>query len=305
MSTDSQAPVLALVGVGRWGRHILRDLVSLGCEVHAVARSHESIARAREFGAASISPSIEELPAVNGAVAAPITTEHAAVVRRLAHHTSGPIFCEKPLTADPLAAEQLVELCGDRLFVMDKWRYHEGILEMARLAKSGELGRIQGIAMRRVTTRTPHPDVNTLWTHLPHDLSIAIEVLGEIPPLTHAVGEFVADELRGATSILGSDPWVAIEVSDCAPDLRRETRVVGSNAVAILDGGWAEHVTVRRFNGEDEQIATPGELPLLAELRAFVSHVTGGPPPKSSAAEGLAVVRRVQEVIDRASEQGR
>ena len=304
MSTDSQAPVLALVGVGRWGRHILRDLVSLGCEVHAVARSDESIERAREFGAASVSPSIEELPAVDGAVAAPITTAHAEVVRELAQHTSGPIFCEKPLTADLPTAELLVDLCGDRLFVMDKWRYHAGILELARLARSGELGEIQGIALRRVTTRTPHPDVNTIWTHLPHDLSIAIEILGEIPPLTHAVGEFVAGELRGAASILGSDPWVAIEVSDCAPDHRREARVVGSDAVAILDGGWAEHVTVRRFSGEDEQISTPGDLPLLAELRAFAEHVTGGPPPKSSAAEGLAVVRRVQEVIDRSSEQG-
>jgi hypothetical protein len=36
-----------------------------------------------------------------------------------------------------------------------------------------------------------------------------------------------------------------------------------------------------------------GELPLLAELRAFVEHLGGGPPPKSSAAEGAAVVRTI------------
>jgi Trk K+ transport system NAD-binding subunit len=34
--------VVGLVGCGRWGRHILRDLVALGCEVHVVARSEES-----------------------------------------------------------------------------------------------------------------------------------------------------------------------------------------------------------------------------------------------------------------------
>ena len=43
--------VVGLVGCGNWGRHILRDLVSLGCEVPVVVRSQESKARAREGGA--------------------------------------------------------------------------------------------------------------------------------------------------------------------------------------------------------------------------------------------------------------
>ena len=37
--------------------------------------------------------------------------------------------------------------------------------------------------------------------------------------------------------------------------------------------------------------STPGEWPLLAELRAFVGHLEGGPPPRSSAADGAAGVR--------------
>jgi predicted dehydrogenase len=296
---SSTAPVIGLVGVGRWGRHILRDLVSLGCEVHAVARSEFSQANAREFGARSIVESVEKLPRLDAAVAAPIVTRHAAVIERLAAHTTGPIFSEKPLTADVEEAERLARALPDRLFVMDKWRYHAGILELARLAGSGTLGEVRGIASRRVSTRNPHPDVNTLWTHAPHDFTIALEVLGEIPPLQSAVGEVVAGELRGATAIFGAATWMTIEVSDNAPDHRRETRVIGSEAAVILDGGWAEHVTVRRFDGApDERIETPGELPLLAELRAFVEHVGGGPAPKSSAAEGLLVVRRVQELID-------
>ena len=45
-------PRVALVGCGRWGRHILRDLIALGCEVPVVARSEASVERAREGGAA-------------------------------------------------------------------------------------------------------------------------------------------------------------------------------------------------------------------------------------------------------------
>ena len=58
-----------------------------------------------------------------------------------------------------------------------------------------------------------------------------------------------------------------------------------------------EHVTVVRDtpSGEhsEERVDTPGELPLLAELRSFVSHLTGGPPPRSSAREGSLVVQHL------------
>jgi predicted dehydrogenase len=299
MSLGEQ-PAVALIGVGRWGRHILRDLTALGCEVHVVARSESSIAHAREHGAKSIAASVVELPEVSAGVVASLTSVHAESIDALAAHTAGPIFSEKPLTADVEQARRLVNAYGERLFVMDKWRYHAGILKMAELAKSGELGEIQGVSLRRVTMRNPHPDVSTVWTHIPHDLSIAYEVLGEVPPLRTAVGERVAGQLRGATAILGDSPWVQLETSDCAPDHRREARVVGTDAAVILDGGWADHVTVRNFRGEDVQIATPGELPLMAELRAFVDHVKGGPAPKSSAQVGLTIVERIQEIIDAA-----
>lgn len=303
-SSDSSAkPVIGLVGVGNWGKLILRDLVALGCEVHAVAVSDRSFANAREFGATSIVGSIAELPELDGAVAAPIATRHAEVVVALGEAQPGPIYCEKPLTADVSEADQLVEALGDRLFVMDKWRYQAGVLELARLAKSGELGDIQSITLRRVSTGNPHPDVNTLWTHMPHDLSMTLEILGEIPPVTHAEGEFVNGELEGARATLGNDPWVAIEVSDGASGHHREARVVGSTGVAILAGGWSEEVVVRRFDGQDDElIEAKGELPLLAELRAFIEHVQGGPAPKSSAAEGALIVRRIEETLAKAGE---
>ena len=53
---------IALVGCGAWGKNILRDLVSLGCEVNVVARSEASISRAREGNARSIVDSVEALP---------------------------------------------------------------------------------------------------------------------------------------------------------------------------------------------------------------------------------------------------
>ncbi len=127
------------MGCGAWGRYILRDLVSLGCEVPVVARSERSVANAREGGAATIVGSIEELPEVAGVVVATPTSSHAEVVEE-ALGLGVPVYVEKPLTDDAAAAERLAAQAPDRLFVMDKWRYHPGVEALAELARSDELG---------------------------------------------------------------------------------------------------------------------------------------------------------------------
>lgn len=288
--------MLALVGCGRWGRNILRDLLSLGCEVHVASRGEASRAAAEAAGASSTCVSSAELPRFDGAVIATPTDTHAAVVDELAARSSAPIFCEKPLCLDPIEADRLADSYGDRLFVMDKWRYHPGVLEIARIASSGELGSVRSLHMRRVTNSHDHDDADTVWRQIPHDLTIALEILGELPPPHSAIAERGSTRRVGIHAVLGP-PWVTIEVSEAAPGHRRELRMVCERGTAIMDGGWAEQIAIRRHDGTPDEIRdTSGEMPLLAELRAFVDHLRGGPPPRSSAAEAALVVRRIHEL---------
>jgi hypothetical protein len=72
--------------------------------------------------------------------------------------------------------------------------------------------------------------------------------------------------------------------------------------VAILGGGYSENILILRpdrSNPDSPHVETrplPAEMPLLKELRAFISHVRGGPPPKSSAAEAAGVVSAIAEL---------
>jgi predicted dehydrogenase len=285
--------IVGLVGCGRWGRHILRDLRSLGCEVPVVARSEESRARATEGGAHSIVTGIASLPRVDGVVVATPTTTHAAVLEDVLG-LDVPVFCEKPLTDDPATAARLADLGAGRLFVMDKWRYHAGVLELAAIARERRLGVVSGLRTVRTGWGNPHDDVDIVWVVAPHDLSIALEVMGAVPEPRAAVAQSRDGGALQLSGLLRGDGWwQVLEASERSPERTRRIELHCEDGVAVLAGGWDQHVSVFRPDRGEERIETPGDLPLLAELRAFVQHLEGGPPPKSSAAEGASVVAAI------------
>lgn len=303
--------VLALVGCGRWGANILRDLVSLGCEVHVVADSEASRERAIAGGAASFRVRVEDLPAVAGAVVAVPTVSHAEIIRRLMPRDI-PIFVEKPMTPDAREARQLAAELPDRLFVMDKWRYHPGVEALRDIARSGELGPVIGLSTCRLDWGSSHADVDAVWILAPHDLSIALEILGHIPEPRAAVAEAGPNGLRSLSAILGSDPWLRVEVSELYPRKRREVRLHLRGGTATLGDGYDEHLDIARRGPAGaalvEKRSVGGGMPLFRELEAFVGHLEGGPAPKSSAADGaevVSVIARLRIMADAAAKPNR
>ncbi len=280
---------IVLAGCGRWGRNILRDLLGLGTRV-AVA-DPDSAARelATAVGAWRTAPDAADLPDADGAVVAVPTVFHAAVAGPLLARGMR-VFVEKPLTPDPAAARELVRAFPDRLFVMDKWRHHPGVEELARIARTGVLGPVLSLTTVRIDWGCPHADVDPVWILAPHDLTIGLEVFGHIPEPQAARAEVVDGTAAGLTGLLGDDPWQSIEVSARAPVRRREVRLSCRDGVAILGDAFAEAIEVVRADGTRERRTVSTELPLRRELAAFVAHLRGGPPPKSSAADGLATV---------------
>jgi predicted dehydrogenase len=294
-------PSIGLVGCGAWGANILRDLLGLGCDVRVVTRGSASARRALALGAAQAGTDPALLEGCQGVVVATPTATHAAVLTSVLP-LGVPVFCEKPLTCDPDAARRIVGEAGDRVFVMDKWRYHPGILELARIARDGELGETHGLRTVRVQRGNPHVDVDCLWTLLPHDLSIALEVLGSVPWPEAAVAHREGGSVTGLIGQLRVEdgPWVTVDVASNAPAHVRRVELHGSNGVAALADGWDEEITVATTAPSGDRrvrtIPTPGELPLLAELRAFVGYLDGGPQPRSSAVEGLRVVEAIADL---------
>src|SRR6476661_5781395 len=103
---------IGLVGCGRWGLNILRDLITLGAETHVVDIAQDAADRARHAGAATAGPDIKALPPdCAGFVVATPTVTHAAVVESLLARRK-PVFVEKPLTSNVEDARRLCAAAG-------------------------------------------------------------------------------------------------------------------------------------------------------------------------------------------------
>ncbi len=300
--------MIAVVGCGRWGRNVVRDLTGLDCDVIAIDPSDAARRDATALGAVAAYASMSDYPeddALHGVVVAGPTREHAQLART-ALGRGVPVFVEKPLTDDVASARSLVDLGGDRLFVMHKWHYHPGIETLAGLASDGRLGRVQGVTSERAGEAKWSDDSDALWLLGPHEVTIGSRILGDFPERVEAVADVVAGRLCGVDVIArwADGRWHRWTISTRPEPQRRRVIVHGTDGHAILQGAYAEEVelSLSPVGGATrcELVPIEQEQPLVRELRSFRNHLLGGPPPPTPGSDGLAVIRVLADVRESA-----
>jgi predicted dehydrogenase len=246
--------VIGLVGCGLWGTLVLRDLSSLDAAVVVADTDDAARASATALGATAVRDA-GALPDVDALVVATPAVTHADIVDALLPR-GVPLLVEKPFTTSIVDAERLVARGGDRLFVGHVWRYHPGVEQLGEIARSGDIGPIAGVRSTRTNWTSPRTDVDSIWNLAPHDLTLAIEIVGGIPAPRAALAEVQDGRAVGL-----------IEIT------RGDARTRTTPAIEV------RHVS--------------RESALRRQLAAFLGVLDGGPPPKSTAAEGLDVVKAV------------
>jgi predicted dehydrogenase len=140
----------AIVGLGRWGRTLVTSVQGKSdrlCFTHAVSRDP---ARVEDFAAdhelrvlGSLDAVLAE-PSIDAVVLATPHSRHLDEIVAVAAARKA-VFCEKPLTLTRAEAERAVAACektGVVLGVGTDKRFFPAMAELARIAGSGELGRI-------------------------------------------------------------------------------------------------------------------------------------------------------------------
>lgn len=185
---------------------------------------------------------------------------------------------------------------------MDKWRYHPGVELLRDIARSGEFGAVLGVDTVRTGWGNPHADVDGIWHLLPHDLGIVYEILGFIPAPRAARADQSEKTPAGIVGLLGDDPWVRVEVGTRSTRRIRSVTLRCQEGIVALMDGYAEHLEILTGyplqDTEPDPVLRPftPQMPLLRELQAFVDHLGGGPPPRSSVGEAAMMVATIEEL---------
>jgi predicted dehydrogenase len=288
---------IGLVGCGKWGANILRDLVSLGCEVQVVDFAPGARAYALQHGAAGAHDALESLPPCQGFVVAVPIPDLAPVCAQLIPH-GRPIFAEKTLCTSMEAVADLEARGGrDLIYAMHKWHYHPGIEALRRIAAEGALGRLQGVQTTRHAWVPDFHGGDVFWTLAIHDLTILEHILGDVPSQIRALDVILdASGLAvGLTALLGSGPAVLMSVHGRHWNNQVSVSLQGTHGTAGLRDAYADHVVLRDAHGE-RRVPIDTTFPLLLELREFITHLQGGPRPRCGLSQAGAHTQRLLDL---------
>ncbi|WP_020597004.1 Gfo/Idh/MocA family protein [Spirosoma panaciterrae] len=293
---------IGLIGCGIWGRQILTTLLKLSVRVLVYDIHPQHCDQALQIGATDATSQLDLLKQATGLIVATPASTHRAVLEQI-RFFGKPIFVEKPLTTSYADALAIGNLALPPTFLMHIWRYHPGIRLLGAIHQSGRLGRLLMLRTSRTNWTSPRLDTDSLRTLAPHDLTIIQQILGYIPAPKAAVAERHGGHIRSLTAILGTDPGCIIDVSTRYADKRREVRLQGTEGVAVLANEQTNAIDIWYGNDHTsvaerqyEQLFFDPTPPLELELASFIAYLRGGPPPLSSLAEGIDLMRLIDEI---------
>ena len=291
---------IGLIGCGQWGANILRDLRTLGAQVHVVDTDAEARARALAGGAGSAGASVEGAPAVDGWVIATPATAHRGSIGSIAA-TGLPLLCEKPLAASLAEARAIADCVRGPAHLLDVWRYHPAVEALQRIVASGELGAVRGLRSTRANWTSPRTDVDSAWNLLPHELSTYRQVFGRLPEARSALAELEHGSVRSLWSHWSGPAWMASEVSNRSPHRRRELQLHCEHGVAHWSEERAGALELAsgsadgRLEASDRRMLPLADEPaLLRQLADWLRFLAGGTEPRSDLAYAMQVIERVE-----------
>jgi predicted dehydrogenase len=324
---------LAVVGLGYWGPNLLRVASELPqVEVtHICDRDAVRLERfARRYPAAAATTSFDEVladPEVDAILlATPVFTHFDLAQRalRAGKHT----FVEKPLAPSGAQADVLLEIAEEEqrlLMCGHTFLYSPAVRAVRQLVADRDLGDIFFVSSSRVNLGLHQRDVSVVWDLGPHDFSILLYWLEEMPETVRAIGR--DSVVRGIPDVafvsltFPSGIVANVELSWLAPSKLRRTVVVGSEKMVVYEDGAAEPVRVfdrgvvfhdPETFGEYQLSYRTGDIlspnlesyePLGMELSDFVNAIRTGSPLRSHATLARDVVR-LTEAADRSLRSG-
>ncbi len=321
---------IAVIGCGYWGPNLIRNFNSLsGCTVKIACDLDKSrldhmqslypdIKTTKKFDQVI---KIKEIDAI--AIATPVRFhfEMAKKCLEAGKHT----FIEKPMASSSTECRELITTAKENnltIVIGHTFIYSPPVRKIKEIIQQGSLGEIQYISARRLNLGLFQTDINVTWDLAPHDVSIILYVLENLPISVNCQGKaHVNPKIEDVTSMtlnFANGGFATIQSSWLDPNKIREMTFVGSKRMLVYnDLEPAETIKIY-----DKRVETPPHYdtfaefhysyhygdtyspylkqyePLKRECQHFLDCIKTGETPESSGYGGLQVV----QILEAASE---
>lgn len=306
---------IAIIGSGYWGKNLIRNFNSLNA-LHTICDSNPETLESfkNQYPDAQYTTSysrILENKQIQGvAIATPAET-HAGLVRE-AILAGKDVYVEKPLCLSEQEGNNINRLAREKnriLMVGHLLWYHPVVLQLKEIIDSGELGRLQYIYSNRLNLGKLRREENVLWSFAPHDISVILGLVGEMPQSIRAQGgNYLHQKVADTTVTLlnfSSGIKAHIFVSWLHPFKEQKLVVVGEKKMAVFDDTipweeklllyphsieWSENIPVANKANAQKVTVTEDE-PLRAECSHFLDCISSRKVPRTDGSEGVRVLK--------------
>ncbi|MBP95989.1 hypothetical protein CMK18_08555 [Candidatus Poribacteria bacterium] len=321
---------VAIVGLGYWGPNLLRVFDSMDfCVVkyccdkddgvrHTYQQLYPRIVFLSEFEVILNDPDVDAV-----VIATPVPTHYFFAKQALSSNKH--VFVEKPLTLEIEHAIELTELAEQKqltLMVGHLMLYHPAIEWLKKIIIDGELGQICYLYSQRVNLGRLRSKENAMWSLAPHDISVALYLIGKNPNSVSANGyAYLQPDVEDVAFInltFESKMAAHIHCSWLDPHKIRKMTVVGEKRMAVFDDMNKEEpikIYDKGFSAVDDDKNRlismpyvrfgdiwiphiPAEEPLMRECKHFLDSIINSTNPISDGRNGIDVLTILHQAQD-------
>src|SRR6202051_1365880 len=288
--------LLGVVGCGYWGPNLVRNFKSLpNCHLRAMC----DVSEARLKHMMSLYSDVEGLTdfdhMLNGVgldavvVAAPVKHHYSLAKASLlsGKHT----LIEKPMASSSAECEELIEIAernGLVLMVGHTFLYSAPVRKIVEIVQAGDIGEIRYINSRRLNLGLFQKDINVAWDLAPHDISIILHVLGELPIAVNCQGNAhvspAVEDVTNMSLTFRQGRFATIQSSWLEPRKVREMTIVGSRRMIVYD----DLQTHEKIKVYDVRVERPPHYDTFAEFQysyhygdSYIPHLNQEEPLKA------------------------
>ncbi|MBV8901361.1 MAG: Gfo/Idh/MocA family oxidoreductase [Verrucomicrobia bacterium] len=315
--------VVGVVGCGYWGPNLVRNFKSLpDCNLKAMCDLSEARLKHLKTLYADVEGITDFDHMLNGigldavVIATPVKWHFPLAKASLlaGKHT----LIEKPMAASAAECEELIDIAESKglvLMVGHTFLYSAPVRKIAEIVQAGDIGEIRYINSRRLNLGLFQKDINVAWDLAPHDISIILHILGEMPLVVNCQGNaHVTPGIEDVTNIsltFRHKRFATIQSSWLEPRKIREMTIVGTRRMIVYDD-LETHEKIRIYDvrverpphydtfadfhysyhyGDSYIPYIKHEEPLKAECAHFLDCIEKGTTPLSGGHEGLELVK--------------